>query len=135
MQELWDAYQASGEASGYSFLVSHNDAGRMTGYACFGPRALTEGTFDLYWIAVDPQDRGQGVAQELMARVEDEVRERGGRLVVVETSSTPAYIAARRFYQSCGYRREAEIRDFYEPGDDLVIYTKLLTGDGQAANR
>jgi ribosomal protein S18 acetylase RimI-like enzyme len=135
VQELWDAYRASSETSGYNFVVSRDDTGRVIGYACYGPHALTAGTHDLYWIAVDPQSRGRGVAHELLARVEDEVRARGGRLLVVETSSTPAYIPARHFYQSCGYRLEAEVHDFYGPGDDLVIYTKVLTDGGQAASR
>jgi len=125
VEELWRAYRQQGEASGYVFLV-YRDGEQVWGYACFGPHALTEGTFDLYWIAVDPQARGRGIARALMERVENEVRRRGGRLLVVETSSTPEYVPARRFYESCGYRQEAVVHDFYATGDDLVIYTRLL---------
>lgn len=132
VQELWDAYLRQGETSGYVFLVYKNGFGevsdrcRLLGYACFGPHPLTEGTFDLYWIAVDPQARGQGIGHALLARVEDEVRARGGRMLVVETSGTPAYAPARRLYESCGYRYEAVVHDFYAPGDDLIVFVKLL---------
>lgn len=54
---------------------------------------------------------------------------RGGRLLLVETSSTPAYTSARRFYETSGYRCEATIHDFYAPGDNLLIFSKDL---GQA---
>lgn len=125
VRELWDAYLRQGEASGYVFLVYKN-GNRPLGYACFGPHPLTEGTFDLYWIAVDSEARGQGVGHALLARVEDEVCARGGRMLVVETSGTPAYAPARRLYESCGYRYEAVVHDFYAPGDDLIVFGKPI---------
>jgi ribosomal protein S18 acetylase RimI-like enzyme len=130
VEELWTAYRQHGEASGYTFLVYGHPAEGLLGYVCFGPHALTEGTFDLYWIAVDRQARGRGIGQALLARVEEEVRSRGGRLLVVETSSTPDYAAARHLYESGGYSREAVVHDFYGPGDDLVLYTKPLATGG-----
>ena len=120
---MWDAYLRQGDASGYVFLIYKN-GDHPLGYACFGPHPLTEGTFDLYWIAVDPEARGQGIGHALLARVEDEVRARGGRMLVVETSGTPAYAPARRLYESCGYRYEAVVHDFYAPGDDLIVFGK-----------
>lgn len=104
----------------------------MQGYACYGPHALTEGTYDLYWIAVDPAAQGQGVGHALLARVEAEVRGQGGRLLVIETSGTAAYEAARRLYTSGGYGLEATIRDFYAPGDSLLIFVKYLDLPGSA---
>lgn len=131
VKELWTAYQQQGEASGYIFIIyrepsTANGRGQVLGFACFGPHPLTEGTFDLYWIAVDPEWRGRGIGHALLAQVEDEVRARGGRILVVETSGTAAYAPARRFYESCGYRYEAVIHDFYAPGDDLIIFCKPL---------
>ena len=125
VRELWDAYQQSGEASGYIFVVGR-DGERVLSFACFGPHPLTEGTFDLYWLSTLPEARRRGIGLALLARVEAEVRARAGRLLVVETSSLPDYSAARRFYESCGYRNEATIHGFYDPGDDLVIYVKEL---------
>jgi len=129
VDELWSAYQKQGSASGYEFLVYRDegtDDGKVAGYACFGPHPLTEGTYDLYWIAVDPACQGRGIGRALLARVEEEVRKRGSRLLVIETSATPLYAAARRLYESAGYTREAVVHDFYAPGDDMVIYSKHL---------
>lgn len=61
-----------------------------------------------------------------MARVEAEVQARGGRLLLIETSDTPAYASARRLYENSGYRCEAIVHDFYAPGDSLVIFSKEL---------
>lgn len=133
VQELWDAWQQRGEASGYVFLVYRDGNGQAAGYACFGPHPLTEGTFDLYWIAVDPQAQSHGIGRALVVRVEQEARARGARLLLIETSGTPAYKAARRFYESCGYHYEAVVHDFYAPDDDLLIFSKNLAREAMAA--
>ena len=130
VEELWDAYLKAGEASGYIFMVSRQGA-KISGLICYGPTPLTEGTFDLYWIAVAPWARKQGVGGALLQTMEDDVVRRGGRLVVVETGSTAPYGPARRFYAGHGYRHEATIRDFYEVGDDLNVFTKRMASDGQ----
>lgn len=127
VKELWQAYREKGERSGYIFVVCRSESeDRVLGFACFGPHALTEGVYDLYWIATAPTARRQGVGRSLIAYVENAVQARGGRLLVVETSSTLAYAPARRFYEACGYRYEAVIHDFYHPGDDMLVYVKQL---------
>jgi ribosomal protein S18 acetylase RimI-like enzyme len=80
----------------------------------------------IYWIAVDPATQGHGVGHALMAQVEAEIRARGGRLLLIETSSTAPYAAARRLYSSSGFGLEATVRNFYTPGDDLLIFAKHL---------
>jgi D-alanine-D-alanine ligase len=96
----------------------------VVGYTCYGRAPFTEAAFDLYWIAVDPAHHGTGAARRLMAAAEDDVRARGGRLLLVETASKPSYARTRRFYESIGYREAARVRDFYRAGDDKVIYEK-----------
>jgi ribosomal protein S18 acetylase RimI-like enzyme len=125
VEELWNAYLVRGEASGYHFLA-YQDNGHVFGYACYGPHALTSSTFDLFWIAVDPDLQGRGIGHALMSHVEAEVQTAGGTLLLVETSGKPAYASTRRFYESCGYCSQAIIRDFYATGDDLVIFTKYF---------
>ena len=122
--ELWEEYlQKGSEASGYTFLV-YRSGEKVWGFACFGARALTQGTYDLYWIATDPDHRRNGVGQDLLQRVEQAVRDLGGRLIVVETSGVEKYAPTQRFYLATGYNHEATLRDFYQTGDDLVIFTK-----------
>ena len=124
--ELWEEFRQHGaQVSGYYFVVEHEE-GRVRGYACYGPRSLTEGTYDLFWIAVDPECRRAGVGRLLLDWVEKEIHRMGGRLIVVETSGLEKYAPTRRFYQATGYLLEATLKDFYADGDDLVIFTKHL---------
>jgi ribosomal protein S18 acetylase RimI-like enzyme len=126
VDELWAEYQNLGaEKSGYHFIVDKED-GQVLGYACFGPRALTDRTYDLYWIAVSPGARRGGVGRGLLAASEEAVRKLGGRLLIVETSGLPKYEPTRAFYHATGYTLEATLKDFYKDGDDLVIFTKRL---------
>ncbi|MHB8708134.1 MAG: GNAT family N-acetyltransferase [Desulfuromonadales bacterium] len=98
--------------------------GKVAGYVLFGPVPATMGNFDLYWIAVDPAAQGTGVGQRLLEHVEEEVRQRGGRMVCLETSSQGGYSRTRSFYEKAGYQLESRIRDFYKPGDDRLTYVK-----------
>jgi GNAT superfamily N-acetyltransferase len=124
--ELLEAYLEEEDHDGYYFL-SAVDEGRLLGFACYGPTPLTQGTFDLYWIAVAEAAKGQGVGRALMARAEDEVRALGGRMIVLDTSGRSEYAPTRAFYHRLGYSQSATVPDFYAPGDDLVIFSRLLT--------
>jgi ribosomal protein S18 acetylase RimI-like enzyme len=110
---------------GYEFLVASSD-GRLVGYSCYGETPLTEGTWDLYWIAVDPREQGRGVGTRLLVETEERVRARGGRILLVETSGLPKYEATREFYRTRKYEEAARLRDHYRPGDDKVIFRKDL---------
>lgn len=128
VEELWTEFLRDGaQKSGYDFRVFVENK-RVLGYICFGPRPLTDGVFDLYWLAVDPAARGRGIGQALIHDMEQTLASQGCRIIVVETSSTPSYNAARGVYHKAGYLLEATLRDFYHPGDDLVIFTKHLNG-------
>ena len=108
---------------------------RLLGYACIGPTPATEGTFDLYWLAVDPAAQGRGIGTTLVRAVERELRDRGARMLLVETSSRPDYSKTRTFYARCGYREAARIKDFYAPADDRIMLTTRLTPERGAATR
>ena len=126
VDELWAEYLAErSERSGYYFLVERDEK-QVVGYVCFGPRSLTSGTFDLYWIAVAPNTRRGGIGRRLLDACEQAIRNLGGRLIVLETSGLPNYEPTRKFYLATGYTLEATLKDFYHEGDDLVIFTKHL---------
>jgi ribosomal protein S18 acetylase RimI-like enzyme len=124
--ELVDGTLEPGPATNYRWVVAEGD-GQVLGFACFGPVPMTQGTFDLYWIAVDPRLQGRGLGRRLVAASEAAIRAGGGgRRLYVDTSSTPAYAPTRAFYAACGYAPAAELPDFYAPGDGKVILCKVL---------
>ncbi|MBE0595832.1 MAG: GNAT family N-acetyltransferase [Desulfuromonadales bacterium] len=107
----------------YQVLVAE-EAGQPVGYVLYGPVPLTEGNYDIYWIATDPAVQGKGFGQRLLAAAEADVRSRGARMVCLETSSQGGYARTRLFYDRAGYLEESRIRDFYRPGDDRITYIK-----------
>lgn len=118
-----------GEASGYHVHVA-TQGQKAAGYVCFGPTPLTRGTWDIYWIAVDPQQQRQGIGNRLMSLAEEEIRSREGRLVLVETSSRELYEPTRGFYRRMGYQEVSYIPDFYDKGDGRVTFAKILAQGG-----
>jgi len=125
--QLVEERLAKGVSSGYFFLFAESGE-KLIGYACYGPIACTQGSYDLYWIVVDKNHQRRGVGRALLRRAEREIARRGGRRVYIETSGRDQYAPTRAFYQRCGYAPEAVLADFYAPGDDKLIYVKQLPG-------
>ncbi len=124
-EEVIDSYLNDPISSGYYTLIAEADSA-IAGYISYGPTPLTEGTWDIYWMAVSAEKQGRGIGGALMAHAEDKIREARGRLVIIETSSQPEYEKTRRFHLSHGYEVIARIPDFYTPGDDKLILQKRL---------
>jgi len=124
--ELIDIYLDQPEQRDYCLVVAENEDGRVVGYLSYGPTPLTEGTYDLYWMAVASGQQGRGYGRELVNWLEEEVRAAGGRMILIETSSQPKYEKTRRFYTGLNYQEVSRIPDFYRKGDDCITYVKSL---------
>lgn len=124
-EELIDAFLENHDDSGYHILVAKIE-GEIAGYVCFGNTPLTEATWDIYWIAVSRENRGKGIGGILMKQAEGNIKNMGGKLIVVETSGKDSYTKTRSFYESINYERVCGIADYYAPDDDLVIFIKRL---------
>jgi len=90
------------------------------------PEKLTEGTYNLYAIAIKKELQGKGVGQKMMNYIESLLQEEGHRILIVETSSDAAFESTKTFYLKCGYTQEATIRDFWKEGEDKVVFWKKL---------
>lgn len=90
------------------------------------PERLTEGTYNLYLIAVHKDFQAQGIGGQIMTYLESLLQSKGKRILLVETSGLPEFELTRKFYDKCGYNREALIRDFYRDGEDKVVFWKKL---------
>ncbi|MBN2579736.1 MAG: GNAT family N-acetyltransferase [Pirellulales bacterium] len=123
--ELVEDRLARRDASEYRFLFAEQD-GQTLGYTCYGPIALTQGSFDLYWIAVEKTMQGRKIGQALLRETERLILAAGGRQVYIETSNRSQYTPTREFYLRNGYQQVALLTDFYAPGDDKVIYSREI---------
>ena len=94
--------------------------------ASYEAAPATDRTWYLTMIAVRLSRQGQGRGATLMRHVEDDLRARGQRLMLVQTSGLPTFSRARAFYVRCGYEQEARVRDYYEPDEDMILFRKAL---------
>ena len=122
--ELIDIALAHPGEEDYRILCAGEGEGEVRGYICFGKAPLTDGVYDLYWVVVHPAFWNQGIGSSLLLRTEEELRGRQARLLLIETSSAPAYEAPRAFYRKQGYGELARVLDYYRKGDHKIIFGK-----------
>lgn len=113
--------------SDYNVFVFENSFGKILGYHCTGKRPLTDGVYDLYWIAVDPEIEIKGIGKQLLEHAEGFVKENNGRWILAETSSKDSYSKTRNFYLRNNYSIVAQINDFYSVGDHLIVFGKYFS--------
>lgn len=106
------------------FTYVENNSPISIGYCI--PEKLTSGTYNLLAIGVSENHQRKGVAVEMMNFIEQKLKTIGARVLIVETSSDDAQIGARNLYQKLGYNQEAVIRDFWNEGEDKIVYWKKL---------
>jgi ribosomal protein S18 acetylase RimI-like enzyme len=124
--ELMEIVAEQMDQKDYTIYTYVDESDTVRGYYCIGQTPITEATYDLYWIAVDPLAHGHGIGKALLRHCEEFIRQRGGKLIVAETSSMAKYEKTRLFYEHNHYTEASRIRDYYGPGDGLVVYIKYL---------
>jgi ribosomal protein S18 acetylase RimI-like enzyme len=104
------------------------DAGKII--AAIGIRENKYGNggyeMDEDYFAVHKKYRNQGIASQLLLAVENYVRQNHGRYVHVLSCDAEMYLPARKFYEKNGYRKVAEIPDYYVPGEGRIDYFKKM---------
>lgn len=121
--EVFDSTMAPGQQDYHTLGAELEE--RLVGWICWGPTPCTAGTYDMYWIAVDPSVHRAGVGSLLVREMERRLAGRA-RLIVVETGGRAEYEPTRAFYLARDYEIVARVPDFYAPGDDQVVLVKRL---------
>jgi ribosomal protein S18 acetylase RimI-like enzyme len=106
--------------------LTYEDNNTAIGFCYAAPEQLTQGTWNMLAIAVLPSRQDNGVGAALVKELEEALRKRSGRILIVDTSGTDAFSQTRAFYEKNGYTQEARIRDFWAEGDDKIIFWKKL---------
>jgi ribosomal protein S18 acetylase RimI-like enzyme len=112
-------------------LLAVEIEGKLSAYACLGPARTTASAWYLYWICVERSVQGSGVGRMLQAGLEEAVRKSGGDRLVVEASGRADNARVARFYRQAGFAQVGCIPDFYKPGDDCIVYCKILAGGSE----
>ena len=107
------------------WFTAENDT-QIVSIAYCAPMTFTNGTYNLYAIGVHSDYQGKGIGKKMMTYIENKLKSEGHRILIVETSSSDALALTREFYTKCNYRIEATISDFWDKGDDKVVFWKQL---------
>jgi len=124
LRGMLEAYFDGSLGPDHHWVVDDDDG--LASLAYFAPEAFANRVWNLYLIAVDPSRQGEGRGTEMLQYVETELATRGERLLLIETSGLGSFEQTRAFYRKNGYDEEARIRDYYDAGDDKVIFRKTL---------
>jgi ribosomal protein S18 acetylase RimI-like enzyme len=108
------------------FLWADEKSNRPLGWAYLAASDKAPGVWDLWWIGVHPQSHQNGIGRRLLEAAENIVRDANGRVLVIETNTTPPLEAARRFYRQRGYRECGTIPDFYASNEGKVTFAKTF---------
>ena len=109
----------------HKWLVDEED-GELIGVAYYAEETFAYGVSNLLLIGFHPDRQREGRGTELLLYVEQELREKGDRILIVETSGLESFEATRAFYKKNGYDEEARIREYYNPGEDKIVFRKAL---------
>jgi ribosomal protein S18 acetylase RimI-like enzyme len=114
----------SGDAD-ETWFTSEMD-GTPTGFCFAKAEELTDRTWNLKAIAVQPSLQRTGQGRALVAGLEAALKANAQRILIVDTSSTDDFLPTRAFYQALSYTEQARIKDFWADGDDKVVFWKAL---------
>ena len=105
--------------------------GRMTGFAIVEwAHEIGGAVAYIETIEVLPADRGQGVGQELLARLESSAQAANAGLIWLHVDAENA--GAIQLYTSHGYDCEGREEDYYGPGRAALVYAKQLNSPSAA---
>ncbi len=124
--ELIDIVLKDESQKDYKIDCMVDDRDQTVGYICYGSIPMTQGTFDLYWIAVDPNFQEQGIGSKLLGFLEEVVREKNGWMILADTSTIPQYEKTKNFYLRNGFQEVARVPDYYHSGNDRITFCKRL---------
>ncbi|HVT18302.1 MAG TPA: ribosomal protein S18-alanine N-acetyltransferase [Thermoanaerobaculia bacterium] len=102
-------------------LVACRGAGPAAGYACFRHGG---GEAELLRIAVDPAERGRGIARQLVAAGFDCLRD--AAVSVCHLEVRPSNLPAQALYRRLGFTPYGRRRAYYRDGSDALLYYRRI---------
>jgi ribosomal protein S18 acetylase RimI-like enzyme len=95
LDEMITDYLNNADTQDIWFTYIDDNTPTAIGYCV--PEKLTNGTYNLLAIGVSKDSQRNGVATEMMSYIEQQLKQKDGRILIVETSSDDAQIDARKF--------------------------------------
>lgn len=121
--EVTDVYLNNPDQKDYNYYI-YEENGAVLGMMCYGACPVSWDVYDLYWMAVHKDAQGKGIGSKMLTFAEEKIKKEKARMMCAETSSQPKYEPTRQFYMKRGYKLEAQVKGFYKPDDDKMIFVK-----------
>ena len=125
LSSMLSAYFEDSLNGQHRWLTDEKD-GELIGVVYYAEETFADGVFNLLLIGVHRDHQKQGRGTELLRHVEQELKSKGERILIIETSGLEKFEGTRAFYRKNGYDEEARIREFYNVGEDKIIFRKAL---------
>ena len=122
LDEMISDYFNKADTEDIWFTYIENNTAIAIGYCV--PEKLTEGIYNLLAVGVLKESQGKGIASEMMKHIEHLLKEKGGRILIVETSSDDAQIAARNFYKKLVTSKKLLSKTFGNTGKTKSFFGK-----------
>jgi len=110
---------------GYEVKVAEFN-GLAIGFICYSKIPSSDRSYELYWLAIHPAMQGKGLGTSLLVEAEKDIKAKGGKTVILDTTSKEGYSAARHLYEKSGYKLVSKIDRLYSEKEDHLTYRKDL---------
>ena len=110
---------------GYEVKVAEFN-GLAIGFICYSKVPSSDRSYELYWLAVHPSMQGRGIGTSLLVEAEKDIKAKGGKTIILDTTSKEGYASARHLYEKSGYRIVSRIDRLYSEKEDHLTYRKDL---------
>ena len=110
-------------------------AGKVSGVSGYRQIPETFGSAYLSWTYINKKLIGKGLGKKLFLHVMEQIKISGGNEVFIKLSTYKdeegyeVYGGARKFYTSMGFKEQITAFDYYNEGEDLIIFSKQLIAE------
>ena len=125
IKTLFNELKKKGDNTDKKFVaIDYNQS--ISGYIEIKKPDDTKHTWEIYWLAVSKKTQRQGIGSKLMEIALEKIKDFGINKVFLDTCSCEGGIAARNFYDKCGFANVGEIPDYYNTGHSKVIFFRRI---------
>lgn len=125
LQMMEETIEYDNEKSDYHWLIVEGD-NNVVGFACFGKNAMTQDSWEVFWLAAAKKHKDKGIGTLILKEVERIAMGSKANRIWIQTSGKDKFIPTVKFLESKEYEKVASLPDFYAKGDPKIIFNKVL---------
>lgn len=107
------------------YFVMRDPEGKIIAIGGYGKERLMPDVYFVGYFAVEKELQRKGIGSELLARIENDLKEKARMLIIRAEEKGPENPTAL-FYEKHGYKKTGTVPDYWGDGYDLTFWTKRL---------